>query len=169
MWWSPIRTRPRASALSSAWAFTTRRLRKGASRCALRRTASLSGAARARSFPRRWRGCSRATRRRPRPQRSSTAGWLAEPTNLVIMGRVLGPWGVKGAVKVESFGRNLWKFSTWWVGGPGSYRKVAVVECREHGGHLVARFEGCTSPEAAQAYRGVDVALERDDLPETEA
>ena len=85
------------------------------------------------------------------------------------MGRVLGPWGVKGAVKVESFGRNLWKFSTWWVGGPGSYRKVAVVECREHGGHLVARFEGCTSPEAAQAYRGVDVGLERDDLPETEA
>ena len=92
---------------------------------------------------------------------------MAEPTKLVVMGRVLGPWGVKGAVKVEPFGRNLWKFSAWWVGKPGKQKKVAVAECREHGGHLVARFEGCGSPEAAREYIGAEVALERDELPET--
>src|ERR1700741_4783411 len=83
------------------------------------------------------------------------------------MGRVLGPWGVKGAVKVEPFGRNLWKFSAWWVGEPGKHGKIAVAECREQGGHLIARFEGCTSPEAARAYSGLGVAIEREDLPQT--
>jgi 16S rRNA processing protein RimM len=92
---------------------------------------------------------------------------LAAPTNLVVMGRVLAPWGVKGAVKIQPFGRNLWKFSAWWVGEPGKHSKVAVAECREHGGYLVARFEGCASPEEAKAYRGAEVAIERKDLPQT--
>ena len=51
------------------------------------------------------------------------------------MGRVLAPWGVKGAVKIQRFGANLWKFSEWWVGEPGKHSKVAVTECREHGGY----------------------------------
>jgi 16S rRNA processing protein RimM len=92
---------------------------------------------------------------------------LAKPTNLVVMGRVLGPWGVKGAVKVESFGRNLWKFSAWWVGEPGKHGKVAVLECREHSGYLVARFGDCSSPEEARVYSGAEVAIERKDLPRT--
>jgi 16S rRNA processing protein RimM len=92
---------------------------------------------------------------------------LAKPTKLVLMGRVLAPWGLKGAVKVQRFGSSLWKFSEWWVGEPGKHRKVAVAECREHGGHLVARFEGCTSPEEAAAFRGAEVAIERKDLPKT--
>ena len=84
------------------------------------------------------------------------------------MGRVLAPWGVKGAVKIEPFGRNLWKFPAWWVGKPGSHSKVAVLECREQGGYLVARFGDCSSPEEAKAYAGAEVAIERKDLPPTE-
>jgi 16S rRNA processing protein RimM len=94
---------------------------------------------------------------------------LAAPTKLVVMGRVLGPWGVKGAVKIERFGANLWKFSHWWVGQPGKHERLAVLECREHSGYLIARFAGCDSPEAAKAYGGAEVALERKDLPETAA
>ena len=85
------------------------------------------------------------------------------------MGLVLAPWGVKGAVKIKPYGRNLWKFSAWWVGWPGKHQKIAVAECREHGGYLVARFEGCESPEAAKAYSGAQVGLERADSLETSA
>ncbi|HZT62052.1 MAG TPA: ribosome maturation factor RimM [Burkholderiales bacterium] len=92
---------------------------------------------------------------------------MAAPTKLVVMGRVLGPWGVKGDVKIQRYGANLWKFSEWWVGGPGKHRKIAVAECREQGGFLIARFEGCASPEAAKMYNGAEVALERKDLPQT--
>jgi 16S rRNA processing protein RimM len=92
---------------------------------------------------------------------------LAEPTKLVVMGRVLAPWGVKGAVKIERFGANLWKYSHWWVGRPGKHEKIAVAECREQSGYLIARFEGCTSPEQAKEYGGFEVALERSELPQT--
>ena len=41
-----------------------------------------------------------------------------------------------------------------------------MAECRVHGAYLVARFRGCDSPEQAGAYRGAEVALKREDLPE---
>jgi len=85
------------------------------------------------------------------------------------MGRVMAPWGVKGALKIEPFGSgsgNLCKYSAWWVGKPGKLSEVAVAECRAHGAYLVARFRGCDSPEKAGAYRGAEVALKRGDLPE---
>ena len=84
------------------------------------------------------------------------------------MGRVMAPWGVKGAVKVQPFGTgsgNLCKFSAWWIGKPGKLSEVAVAECRAHGAYLVARFEGCDDPDKAGAYRGAEVALRREDLP----
>ena len=84
------------------------------------------------------------------------------------MGRVMAPWGVKGALKIEPFGSgsgSLCKHSAWWVGKPGKLSEVAVAECRAHGAYLVARFEGCNDPEQAGAYRGAEVALRREDLP----
>ena len=88
------------------------------------------------------------------------------------MGRVMAPWGVKGALKIEPFGSgsgSLCKYSAWWVGKPGKLSEVAVAECRAHGAYLVARFEGCDGPERAGAYRGAEVALRREDLPEPAA
>jgi 16S rRNA processing protein RimM len=88
------------------------------------------------------------------------------------MGRVMAPWGVKGALKIEPFGSgsgSLCKHSAWWVGKPGKLSEVAVAECRAHGAYLVARFEGCSSPEQAAAYREAEVALRREDLPEPAA
>src|SRR5258708_36783350 len=85
------------------------------------------------------------------------------------MGRVMAPWGVKGAAKIERFGAgsgSLCKYSAWWVGEPGKLSEVAVAECRAHGAYLGARFQGCSSPEQAGAYRGAEVALKREDLPE---
>ena len=88
------------------------------------------------------------------------------------MGRVTAPWGVKGAVKIESFGAvsgNLCKYSRWWIGKPGELSEVAVTECRPHGKYLVARFEGCGDPEQAGAFSGAEIALRREDLPEPAA
>jgi 16S rRNA processing protein RimM len=87
---------------------------------------------------------------------------------MVVMGRVTAPWGVKGAVKVEPWSaerESLCRFPAWWVGKPGELRETAVAECREHGTQLVARFEGCTGREQAEAYRGCDVAISRAALP----
>jgi len=86
------------------------------------------------------------------------------------MGRVLAPFGVKGAVKIEPFGDDrdsLCGHSAWWVGKPGKLSRVEVCECRAHRAHLVARFAGCSDRDQAGKYRGFEVALRREDLPQT--
>jgi 16S rRNA processing protein RimM len=84
------------------------------------------------------------------------------------MGRVLAPFGIKGWVKVESYSdspESLLARRGWWLGRDGDWAEVRVVGTELHGSRLVARFEGCETPEAALAYRGREVALMRDALP----
>lgn len=94
------------------------------------------------------------------------------------MGRVLAPFGVKGWVKVDCFTEspaNLRNYRRWWLAtagkGAGSaagaaWSEIVVAESALHGARLVARFEGCDSPEAAVHYRGCEVAVPREALPE---
>ena len=88
------------------------------------------------------------------------------------MGRILAPFGVKGWVKVETYSESpesLAGRSRWWIGRDGDWREATVVQTERHGVRLVARFEGCDSPEAATAFRGLDVAVPRESLPPTRA
>ena len=94
---------------------------------------------------------------------------MAAPTKMVVMGRVTAPWGVKGAVKIESWSAeraSLCRFPAWWVGKAGRLQELAVAECRDQGAYLIARFRGCENRDQADAYRGAEVALRREDLPE---
>jgi 16S rRNA processing protein RimM len=99
------------------------------------------------------------------------------------MGRVLGPFGVKGWVKVACFTDSpgsLQNFPGWWVAkgkeagkqaGRAADRSdqdwslIEVAESAVHLAHMVVRFQGCDSPEAAMRFRGCEVAVPRDELP----
>jgi 16S rRNA processing protein RimM len=92
------------------------------------------------------------------------------PGKLIVMGRILGPFGVKGWVKVATFSESpesLIRRRNWWLGKDGDWREIKVAETERHGDRLVARIEGCDSPEAAQVYRGREVAVARETLPPT--
>ncbi len=87
----------------------------------------------------------------------------------VVMGRVLAPFGVRGWVKVQPFTEQpdaLAGFARWWLEMSGEWRELEVAQCERHGDHLVARFEGCASPEEAVRYRGCEIAVPREALPE---
>lgn len=91
-----------------------------------------------------------------------------DPDEKVPMGRVVAPWGVKGWVKVEPYGDergNLCGFPDWRLEKRGKVQTVAVAECKVHGAHVVARFEGCDDRDRAEAWRGAEVVLRRGDLP----
>jgi len=84
------------------------------------------------------------------------------------MGRIIGPFGVKGWVKLKTFTdspETLRGQAGWWIGKDGDWRELTSVETQQNGATLLARFEGCESPEAAQAYRGFEVGLPRESLP----
>lgn len=92
------------------------------------------------------------------------------PGRLIVMGRILAPFGVKGWVRVETYcesPESLAGRPVWWIGKDGDWREATVAQTERHGVRLVARFEGCDSPEAAAAYRGLDVAVPRESLPPT--
>ena len=94
-------------------------------------------------------------------------------SRLLLVGRVLAPYGIKGWVKVEPFTESpesLRAFGEWRVGKgepDESWRTVKVLESASHSGNVVARFPGCEDRDAALAYRGMGIAVSRSKLPET--
>jgi 16S rRNA processing protein RimM len=83
------------------------------------------------------------------------------------MGRVVGPFGVRGWLKVQPFSARvdaLAAFPEWWMGRDGSWTVVRVEQAQAHGSYLVAEIDGCRSPEEALRWRGADVAVERAQL-----
>lgn len=85
------------------------------------------------------------------------------------MGRVVGPWGVRGWVKVAPYGdgpEGLAAQRTWWMrDAAGDWRPHEVSEARAHSGTVVAAIAGYATPEAASALKGRDVAVRRSALP----
>lgn len=85
------------------------------------------------------------------------------------MGRVIGPYGVRGWIKVRPFSESpeaLVDYPRWWLlqGGTESARRV--VDARMHGGVPIAHLEGVETREQAAALTGTEVAIRRDELPE---
>ena len=92
------------------------------------------------------------------------------PAQLVVMGRLGAPHGVRGAVKVRPESADpasLAAYGVWWLRGRDdpSWRAHSVRSVREHGGWLVAELAGIETREAAGALRGGEVAIARESLP----
>jgi len=86
----------------------------------------------------------------------------------VVMGRVLGAYGVKGWVRIHPHTESpdgLARFREWWLESGGTWRPVQVAECSRHGSQLVARLEGYDSREQVAELRGCDVGVMRAAFP----
>jgi 16S rRNA processing protein RimM len=92
---------------------------------------------------------------------------------LILVGRILAPYGVKGWVKIEPYtesAESLRQFDGWRVGKGDpepAWLAVSVAESALHSGKVVARFEGCEDRDAALKFRGMGVAVPRSLLPRT--
>lgn len=86
---------------------------------------------------------------------------------LVTLGRVLGPWGVKGWVKVLSYTEpreNIVEFPDWIL-CRGEERWIERLEQgRRHGANVVAKLESVADRDAAAALKGARIAVERASL-----
>ena len=88
------------------------------------------------------------------------------------MGRVAAPYGVRGWIKVKAFTEvpaALLDYPMWWLTVRGSgATKHRVLEARIHSDYVIARLESLDSREQAAAFKGAEVSVPRDQLPETE-
>jgi len=88
------------------------------------------------------------------------------------MGRVAAPYGVRGALKVQTLSADpaaLLEHRQWWLrtrAMPGQWQSRAVQSARMQGAAMVAQVEGVDTREAAAALRGAEIGVPRDDLPQ---
>jgi 16S rRNA processing protein RimM len=92
----------------------------------------------------------------------------AAPDDLVELGAVRGAYGTKGWVRIAPFdaaGVVLQSSRRWWLKRSGQWEPITVSSLRRHGALLLAKWEGCETPEAAQALQGATVAVARSAFP----
>lgn len=90
---------------------------------------------------------------------------------MVVMGRVSAPYGVKGWVKIKTFTETLdalLDYPAWQIGKGGQWRNLEIEDAALHGDAIIAKPAGCDDRDAALALRGQEIAVNREDMPDTE-
>jgi len=94
------------------------------------------------------------------------------PERLVVMGRVVAPYGVNGWIKVQPFTqqyRGLLDYPLWQVGHDGAWQTRSVESAKVHGAAVVAKLAGIADRDQAEALQGMRIAISRDEFPEPAA
>ena len=88
----------------------------------------------------------------------------------VALGRVGGPFGVRGWVKVRSYTdppEGIVSYVPWELVRDGSLGTRVVLDWKRAGANIAVRLEGVETREAAQALTGAEVGVDRAALPPT--
>lgn len=83
----------------------------------------------------------------------------------IVLGRITGPFGVKGWVRIASFTdppEQILQFRVWRI---GDGRELRPGEGRRHGRTVVARLEGVDDRNSAEALAATDIWVDRRELP----
>lgn len=91
------------------------------------------------------------------------------------LGRIVGVFGIKGWVKIQSWTRpieNILEYPVWQVGRAGRWQTLKLAEGRAQGNRLVAQLanvdgEPVTDRNLAEGLVGCEIAVLRGQLPPT--
>ena len=89
--------------------------------------------------------------------------------DLVIMGRIVAPYGVFGWLKIipdtEVF-ETLLDYKTWWIGKDSEWRELKLESAKVHNDVLLVKLKGIEERDGAFACKGKLVGVPRASLPE---
>lgn len=101
-------------------------------------------------------------------------GVNALPTDIIVLGKISGPYGVHGAVRVFPFADDPagWsRLPCWWLGRDGDapelWRQTRLIKCDVRNDRMVAQLECVADRTAAETMGGVLVGVPQTDLPPT--
>jgi 16S rRNA processing protein RimM len=86
----------------------------------------------------------------------------------LVVGRIVGVFGVRGEVKLESYTEpraNIFRYQPWVLRRSGEERTLSGVRGREQGKGIVAVLPEVDSREAALAWTGFEILVDRSQLP----
>ncbi len=91
------------------------------------------------------------------------------PQGMILLGRVLGAFGVRGELKLESFTEPksaIFRYQPWRLrDAQGRERDLAGARGRETAKGVVATFLDVRDRDAAEALRGAELYAPRSALP----
>ena len=93
---------------------------------------------------------------------------MIEQRDLIVVGKIVGIFGVRGWVKVFSHTapkEGIFKYNPWQITVAGQKRTVNVLHHQRHGKALLACLEGVDDRDMARSLIGCEIAIERDQLP----
>ncbi len=86
---------------------------------------------------------------------------------MVVLGRVIAPFGVKGWIKIRAYSAppdNLLESRRWWIGENAAWQPRRVEETAFQGEMLIAKLAECEDRAVAEGYRNLDIALPRSEF-----
>ena len=90
---------------------------------------------------------------------------------IVVLGRLADPYGVRGWLRLHPFGDDPQAWATmpvWWLAREGApWQECRLKGLRQHGDGVVVLLEGIADRAAAEAMKGVLVGAPREALPAT--
>jgi len=87
---------------------------------------------------------------------------------LITLGKVSAPFGVRGWTKVTSYTtplERLLEYPVWRVVQRGKVTEYKVVEGRPHGKFIVVKFDGIDDRDDVALLTNASVVVDRQDLP----
>ncbi len=91
-----------------------------------------------------------------------------ESDELVIMGRIVAPYGVQGWLKVvpdTEYVDSLLSFKTWQIGKEPEWKAIKLKSGKVHNDVLLVKLDGIDDRDAAFACKGKLIAVQRSELP----
>jgi 16S rRNA processing protein RimM len=93
----------------------------------------------------------------------------ASDADLVLVGRITAPQGIKGWLKVHSYTvppTNILDYRPWHLKQANSWQQVVNFQGQLQGKTLVAHCPGCEDRNAAEGYIGAQIYVPQQALPE---
>ena len=92
-------------------------------------------------------------------------------SNLINVGRITTVFGVKGWLKIHSATQpmdNICHYSPWWLKTRHGVKQVEIDDFKPHGQNMVVHIKGVDDRDEAKELCQVDIAVERDQIPDLE-
>ena len=89
--------------------------------------------------------------------------------DMLVVGKITGCYGIKGWVKIHAYTdppENFLQFGHWMLKRRGALEPIAFDTGRRQGRGLVAHIAGVDDRTLAEAYKGLEVAVPGDSLPQ---
>jgi len=94
---------------------------------------------------------------------------MSQSDDYILLGKISGVHGIKGWVKVFSFTSpriKITEYSQWYMKGSKDQSWVSrkLVEGKEQGKNIIARFDNINYRDEAEALVGTEIAIHKDQL-----